>query len=93
MYRSLALALTAALLAGPVFAANSQCSMAPASKFQPEATLKAQLLAEGLTVKRIKTESGCYEVYAIDKAGKKVNVAYNAETLAKVSNAEAGEGN
>ena len=91
MTRSLALALTAALLAGPAFAAGTQCSTAPAASFQPEATLKAQLLSEGLTVKRIKTEKGCYEVYAIDKAGKKVNVAHNAETLAKVGNAEAGE--
>jgi hypothetical protein len=97
MYRSLVLApafaLAATLLAAPAFAAGNQCSTAPAANFQPEATLKAQLKTEGLNVKRIKTEKGCYEVYAIDKAGKKVNIAFNAETLAQVSNAEAGEGN
>lgn len=67
------------------------CSTAPAAKFQPKATLESQLKAEGLTVRQIKTEKGCYEVYAVDKAGKKVNVAYNAETLQKAANAEAGE--
>ncbi len=38
-----------------------------------------------------KVEKGCYEVYAIDKGDKKLNVADNAETLAKLTDAEAGE--
>jgi hypothetical protein len=42
-------------------------------------------------MKKLKVEKGCYEVYATDKDGKKVNVAYNAESLEKVDNAEAGE--
>ena len=49
------------------------------------------LKADGLTVKQIKVEKGCYEVYATDKAGKRQNIAYNAETLQKLNNAEAGE--
>jgi len=47
--------------------------------------------AEGLTVRQNKLEGGCYEVYAVDKDKKKVNTAYNAETLEKVANPEAGE--
>ena len=46
---------------------------------------------EGFSVKQIKTESGCYEVYATSKDGKRVNMAYNAQTLEKLDNAEAGE--
>ena len=76
-------------LGAPAFAAG--CSKAPTAQWQTKESLQTKLEAEGLKVKRIKTEKGCYEVYAIDKAGKKVNVAYNAETLAKVGNAEAGE--
>jgi hypothetical protein len=91
MYRTLSLAALAVVIASPAMAAGATCSTAAADKFQPEATLKAQLLKEGLTVRKIKTEKGCYEVYAVDKSGKKVNVAYNAETLDKVDNAEAGE--
>ncbi|RWB75411.1 MAG: PepSY domain-containing protein [Mesorhizobium sp.] len=90
MYRTLLIAALAGMIAGPALAAGT-CSTAAKSKFQPKATLEAQLKAEGLTVRQIKTEKGCYEVYAVDKDGKKVNTAYNAETLEKLDNAEAGE--
>jgi hypothetical protein len=90
MHRILAVTALAVLMTGPAFAAGT-CSTAPAAKFQPQATLETQLKAEGLTVRQIKVEKGCYEVYAVDKAGKKVNVAYNAETLEKLANAESGE--
>ena len=91
MFRAFALTTLALVIATPALAAGPTCSTAPASKFQPQATLESQLKAEGLTVRQIKTEKGCYEVYAVDKSGKKVNVAYNAETLEKLANAEAGE--
>lgn len=85
--------LTALLMltALPAFAADAVCSTADASKFQPQQTLIDQLTKTGLTVRQIKVEGGCYEVYAVDKNGKKVNAAYNAETLEPVANAEAGE--
>jgi hypothetical protein len=90
MYRPLALTALFILMAAPAFAATT-CSTSPAAKFKPQATLETQLKADGLTVRQIKVEKGCYEVYAVDKAGTKVNAAYNAETLEKVANAEAGE--
>lgn len=90
MLNKTCLVVAGLLTAGPAFAADG-CSTASASKFQSKATLEAQLKAEGLTVRQIKTEKGCYEVYAVDKAGRKVNAAYNAETLAKMADAEAGE--
>jgi hypothetical protein len=90
MYRAFALAALALLISAPAMA-DSTCSTAPATKFKPKAALESQLTAEGLTVRRIKLEGGCYEVYAVDKVNKKVNTAYNAETLEKVSNPEAGE--
>jgi len=91
MNRAVALTALALLVATPAFAAGGTCSTAPASKFQSKATLKSQLKSEGLTVRQIKVEKGCYEVYALDAKGQKVNVAYNAETLEKLANAEAGE--
>ena len=90
-FRTVILASLLLAVASPAVAASSVCSTAPASKFQPKATLEKQLKAEGMTVRRIKTENGCYEVYGIDKAGQQVNVAFNAETLQKVANPEAGE--
>jgi hypothetical protein len=90
MYRALAIALATTILAGPGLA-ESVCSTAPASKYQSQDTLKKQLESQGISVRQIKVEGGCYEVYALDKKGNKMNVAFNAETLAQVNNAEAGE--
>ncbi len=90
MYRTFALTALAVLIAAPALAAGT-CSTAPAAQFKPKAALEAQLGTQGLTIRQIKVEKGCYEVYAVDKAGKKVNAAYNAETLEKLANAEAGE--
>jgi hypothetical protein len=93
MYRSITLAACSILMAGTVFAATAkvECSTAAPAKFQPQAALIAKLKAEGTTVSRIKVENGCYEVYAKNKAGKKANAAYNAETLMMLDNAEGGE--
>ena len=92
MLRTSLIALALIAATAPAFAAGATCSTADSSTFQPKTKLEDQLKAQGLTVKQIKTENGCYEVYAVDKAGKKVNTAYNAETLQQVDNAEAGEG-
>lgn len=97
MFRTLTLTVLAAALAGPVLAGTTAtpavtCSTAAAASFKPQADLTAMLAKDGLKVKTIKTEKGCYEVYATDAKGKKVNQAYNAETLEKVANVEAGEG-
>ena len=90
LYRALAIAAVTTIMTTSAFAAG-ECSKADATKFKPQADLEAVLAKEGLTMKKLKVEKGCYEVYAIDKAGKKVNVAYNAETLEKAKRPEAGE--
>jgi hypothetical protein len=76
--------------AGPAFA-QGKCATGPKAKWQPKSALESQLRADGYTVRQIKVEGGCYEVYATDKDGKRANMAYNAETLEKLENAEAGE--
>jgi hypothetical protein len=77
-------------LSSPALAAG-KCSTAPKSKWQPRAALEAQLASEGLKVRQIKVENGCYEVYATNKDGKRENIAFNAETLERLDNPEAGE--
>jgi hypothetical protein len=64
---------------------------APKANWQPKSALESQLQADGYKVRQIKTEGGCYEVYATDKGGNRANMAFNAETLEKLDNAEAGE--
>jgi len=85
-----ALAVLALAAAGPAYAEGG-CSNAPKSKWQPRSALESQLQADGFKVRQIKVEGGCYEVYATDKEGKRANMAFNAETLVKLDNAEAGE--
>ncbi len=92
MKRAFLLTAVAFVIASPAFAAGGSCSTAPQSAWQPQSKLESMLKADGLTVKQIKVEKGCYEVYATDKSGKRMNAAYNAETLKKLDNAEAGEG-
>ncbi len=84
------IAAFAVAVASPAFAAGT-CSTSPQSSWQPQSSLETQLKSEGLTVRQIKVENGCYEVYATDSAGKRLNLAYNAETLEQLDNAEAGE--
>lgn len=93
MKYSLVVAAFVALAAGQALGADTAvtCAIGPTSAFQPQATLEAQLKAAGMTIRQVKVENGCYEVYAIDKDGKKVNNAYNAVTLEQLADAEAGE--
>lgn len=91
MNRAIITIAFAGLMTGSAFAAESGCSKADKAMFKPQADLTAMLAKDGVTVKKIKTEKGCYEVYAVGKDGKKMNQAFNAETLAKVANPEAGE--
>ena len=85
-----ALTVFALAAAGPAFA-EGKCATGSKSKWQPKSALEQQLKADGFKVKQIKVEGGCYEVYATDKAGKRANMAYNAETLEKLADPEAGE--
>jgi hypothetical protein len=84
------LTVIAIAAAGPALA-EGKCTNAPKSKWQAKSALESQLEADGFKVRQIKIEGGCYEVYATDKEGKRANMAYNAETLEKLDNAEAGE--
>jgi hypothetical protein len=91
MIRTVSSLALIALMSGSALAASNACSTAPASRYKPQSELTAMLATKGITVRKIKVESGCYEVYAVGKDGKKLNLAYNAETLANAGNAEAGE--
>jgi hypothetical protein len=84
------LTAVAVVLTGPALAAG-KCSTSPKSAWQPQAKLEAQLASKGFKVRQVKVESGCYEVYATNKDGKRENIAFNAETLEQLNNAEAGE--
>ena len=92
MLRTVSTIALVALMSGSAFAATEvTCSKEPASKFASKAHLTDILQKEGLKVLRIKTESGCYEIYATKSDGSKVNIAVNAVSLRRTKSAEAGE--
>jgi hypothetical protein len=86
-----AVGFAATLFAVSPALATGACSTASKSKWQPKEALQRQLEGDGYLVRGIKVEGGCYEVYAVDRNGKRANMAYNAETLEKLSDPEAGE--
>lgn len=52
----------------------------PKDKWMTEDAMKDKAKAMGLDVRRVKVENGCYEVYAIDAKGAKVEKIFNPET-------------
>lgn len=64
------------------------CGNVPKDKWMSEDALKEKAKAMGLDVRRVKVEGGCYEVYAIDAKGNKVETLFNPETGEALGNEE-----
>jgi hypothetical protein len=60
------------------------CSTASQDKWMSKDALKAKVAALGYDVRKIKIEGTCYEVYAINAKGAKVEELFNPETGEKV---------
>ncbi len=53
---------------------RASCAEVAKDKWMTEDAIKAKAQELGYTVANLKTEDGCYEVYATDKDGKKMEV-------------------
>lgn len=75
-------ALAVAVTVGSIGAAyaDGKCN-APMSEWQPREKLQQKLESQGWKVRRIKTEDGCYEAYAIDDKGKRVEAYFDPKTF------------
>jgi len=60
------------------------CDSGPKSGWQPIEKLEKQLTERGWTVRRVKEDGGCYEVYAIDDKGQRVEACFHPVPLAPV---------
>ena len=60
------------------------CDSGPKTGWQPVAKLEEQLKAKGYTVRRIKEDGGCYEVYALDEKGQRGEFYFHPVTLEAV---------
>jgi hypothetical protein len=81
----------AAVLAASVFMAPSAqatglatCDSGPADKWQRPSVLEKKLTAMQWKVSRIKTDGGCYEVYALNEKGERVEAYFHPLTLEAV---------
>ena len=60
------------------------CDSGPKQGWQPQAKLEEALKSQGWTVRKVKVDGGCYEVYALDDKGQKVEAYFHPVTLAPV---------
>lgn len=79
---TLAAALALPLAAGATGLAT--CDSGDSKDWKPQAELVKQLEAKGWKVRRVKIDGGCYEVYALDEQGKRVEAYFHPKTLAPV---------
>ena len=71
-------------LAAGTALASERCDV-PESEWQSSEALEQKLSDDGWEVKRIKTENGCYEAYAIDDQGRQVEAYFNPKTFEVVN--------
>jgi len=77
------IALSLAAAFGGTSLASEKCNVAMAD-WKPREALQTKLEGEGWKVRSIKTEDGCYEAYAINAEGKKVEAYFDPQTLQSV---------
>jgi hypothetical protein len=75
----LAAALALSALSFGAFAStyDGECTNQPQSRWMKTADVKARFEARGYSVGKVKTGGSCYEVYAKDKDGKRVELFVN----------------
>ncbi len=60
------------------------CDSGKRETWQPQEKLEKMLIAKGWQIRRIKEDGGCYEVYAMDEKGERVEAYFHPRTLALV---------
>jgi len=60
------------------------CDSGKRETWQPQEKLEKMLIAKGWQIRRIKEDGGCYEVYAVDEKGERVEAYFHPQTLALV---------
>lgn len=80
-----AAAFTLSLWLAPVHATGlATCDSGKPETWQPQGKLEAMLKERGWQIRRIKIDGGCYEVYALNEKGERVEAYFHPLTLAPV---------
>jgi len=64
------------------------CDSGPQDGWQPQEKLAAALKEKGWQIRNVKVDGGCYEVYALDDKGERVEAYFHPVTLERVTTAE-----
>ena len=75
-----AIAVLLFLASAPVFAA-ANCPKYPKNEWMSEAEAKAKIESMGYKIDKFKVDGNCYEIYGVNKEGKKSEVYFDAKTL------------
>lgn len=70
-------------VAGMALADDDDCRV-PMADWQPREAVQAMAEAQGWTVRRIKTDDGCYEIKGRDAQGREIKAKIDPATLAVV---------
>ena len=84
VFRTLSVAALAFVATGVGATGLATCDSGAKSTWQPVEKLEQQLKEKGWTVRRIKEDGGCYEVYALDEKGQRGEFYFHPVTLAPV---------
>lgn len=64
---------------------NVRCTEHPKAEWQAPDQLRQKLQSEGWQVRKVETSKNCFEVYAKDNQGKKVEAFFDPKTLERVT--------
>ena len=81
MLLAVSLSATAAIAAAH---GDVKCTSAPKSEWKSNEELARKLQAEGWVIRRMEMTRSCYEVYAKDPKGKRVEAFFDPVTFARV---------
>ena len=82
--------MMASLIAGLLATGSSlatglaTCDSGPKESWQPQEKLEKLLVEKGWRINRVKEDGGCYEVYAINDKGQRVEAYFHPKTLESV---------
>lgn len=80
----LGVAIVATMLAAASSAqatGRATCNSGAQAGWQSEDMLRQKLTAQGWSIRRIKIDGGCYEVYAVNEKGQRVETYFHPVTL------------
>jgi hypothetical protein len=83
VFATLAVLLVGNLAIGAARAEGAACTV-PAAEWQSKEALQQKLQAEGWTIKTVKVDKGCYEVYGTDATGKRMETYFDPKSFTVV---------